>query len=72
MVSFYDAMRAFEMRANDHRMQWRRVLSPGSAMLFDNWRVLHGRTSYTGHRHLCGGYVNREDFESRLRVALAP
>jgi trimethyllysine dioxygenase len=70
MIRFYDAMRAFEVRVNDHRMQWRRVLSPGSAMLFDNWRVLHGRTSYTGHRHLCGGYVNREDFESRLRMAL--
>jgi trimethyllysine dioxygenase len=70
MNSFYDAIRAFEMRANDHRMQWRRVLTPGSAMLFDNWRVLHGRTSYTGHRHLCGGYVNREDFESRLRMVL--
>ena len=71
MNRFYDAMRAFETRANDHRLQWRRVLTPGSAMLFDNWRVLHGRTSYTGHRHLCGGYVNREDFESRLRLSLA-
>ena len=29
MKRFYDAMRAFEARANDHRMQWRRVLSPG-------------------------------------------
>jgi hypothetical protein len=29
--------------------------------------VLHGRTAYSGHRHLCGAYVNREDFESRLR-----
>jgi trimethyllysine dioxygenase len=70
MTRFYDAMRAFEARANDRRMQWRRLLSPGSAMLFDNWRVLHGRTAYTGHRHLCGGYVNHEDFESRLRLAL--
>lgn len=71
MARFYDAMRAFEVRVNDHRMQWRRVLEPGSAMLFDNWRVLHGRTSYTGHRHLCGGYVNREDFESRLRLSVS-
>ena len=71
MARFYDAMRAFEVRVNDHRMQWRRVLSPGAALLFDNWRVLHGRTSYTGHRHLCGGYVNREDFESRLRLSVA-
>ncbi len=69
MEQFYEALRAFEALANDHRLQWRRVNPPGEAMLFDNWRVLHGRTSYTGHRHLCGAYVNREDFESRLRLA---
>jgi trimethyllysine dioxygenase len=71
MEAFYAALRAFEAVANDHRLQWRRANPPGDAMLFDNWRVLHGRTSYTGHRHLCGAYVNREDYESRLRLALA-
>ena len=71
MEQFYDALRAFEALANDHRLQWRRVNPPGDAMLFDNWRVLHGRTAYTGHRHLCGAYVNHEDYESRLRLAMA-
>lgn len=69
MDRFYAALRAFEALANDHRLQWRRVNPPGEAMLFDNWRVLHGRTAYTGHRHLCGAYVNHEDYESRLRLA---
>lgn len=68
MRAFYDAVRAFEALANDHRLQWRRVLRPGEAVLFDNWRVLHGRASYSGHRHMAGAYVNREDFESRLRT----
>lgn len=68
MNRFYDALRAFERRANDVRLQWRRVNPPGDAMLFDNWRVLHGRLSYTGHRHLCGCYINREDYLSRRRV----
>jgi trimethyllysine dioxygenase len=68
MLAFYNALRRFEELANDHRLQWRRVNPPGQAMLFDNWRVLHGRCAYTGHRHLCGGYVNREDYESRRRV----
>jgi trimethyllysine dioxygenase len=68
MAAFYDALRAFETLANDQRLQWRRANPPGDAMLFDNWRVLHGRTAYTGHRHLCGAYVNHEDFESRRRV----
>ena len=65
--AFYDALRAFEDLANDERLQWRHVLAPGEAMLFDNWRVLHGRKAYSGTRTLCGAYLNHEDFESRLR-----
>ena len=68
MADFYEALRAFEALANDRSLQWRRVNRPGTAMLFDNWRVLHGRAAYSGHRHLCGAYVNREDFESRRRL----
>lgn len=68
MAAFYDALRAFERIANDPANQWRRVLRPGDAVLFDNWRVLHGRAAYSGHRHLAGAYVNREDYESRLRT----
>ena len=69
MVALYDALRAFDLMANDRSFQWRHVLRPGEAMLFDNWRVLHGRTAYTGTRRLCGAYLNHEDFESRLRLA---
>jgi trimethyllysine dioxygenase len=71
MVQLYDALRAFDLLANDERLQWRHVLAPGEALLFDNWRVLHGRHSYTGVRRLCGAYLNHEDFESRLRLATA-
>ena len=67
MIAFYDALRVFDTIVNDAAMQWRHVLAPGEAMLFDNWRVLHGRCAYTGLRRMCGGYVNREDVESRLR-----
>ena len=71
MRRFYEALRAFERRVNDERLQWRRVNRPGDALVFDNWRVLHGRLSYTGHRHLCGCYVNREDYLSRRRMLAA-
>ncbi|MDH4354197.1 MAG: trimethyllysine dioxygenase [Actinomycetota bacterium] len=69
MTAFYAAIRTFEEIANDARLQWRHVLAPGEAMLFDNWRALHGRAAYTGKRKLCGSYLNHEDFESRLRLA---
>ncbi len=67
MLAFYDALRVFEELANDTSMQWRHVLQPGEAMLLDNWRVLHGRAAYSGLRRMCGGYLNRDDVESRLR-----
>jgi trimethyllysine dioxygenase len=68
MTRLYDALRAFDTLANSEAMQWRQVLRPGNALLFDNWRVLHGRFAYTGKRTLCGAYLNHEDFESRLRI----
>jgi trimethyllysine dioxygenase len=71
MQRFYDALRSLERRLDDARLQWRRVNPPGDAMLFDNWRVLHGRLSYTGDRHLCGCYINREDYLSRRRLLTA-
>ncbi len=70
MLDFYDAIRLFDEIANEPAMQWRHVLRPGQALLFDNWRVLHGRSAYSGVRRMCGGYLNREDVESRLRQLL--
>ena len=46
-------------------------LAPGTALLFDNGRTLHGRRAYQGFRRLCGAYLNREDFDSKLRVLRA-
>ncbi len=70
MLDFYDGIRLFDEIANEPSMQWRHTLQPGQALLFDNWRVLHGRSAYRGVRRMCGGYLNREDFESRLRQLL--
>ena len=71
MQQFYRALRYFDQLANDESMQWRRVLAPGEMIVFDNWRLLHGRTAYAGQRKMAGCYVNREDYESCLRTAQA-
>lgn len=68
MIQFYDAIRAFEEIVNEPSMQWRHILRPGQALLFDNWRTLHGRGAFRGARKMCGGYLNREDVESKLRL----
>jgi len=41
-------------------------MKPGNLVTIDNWRVLHGRNAFTGHRRLTGCYLNREDLENRM------
>ena len=68
MSQFYTAYKIFHNLANDLSRQFEFMLNPGKVLTFDNWRLLHARSSLTGYRQLCGGYHNREDFESRLRT----
>jgi trimethyllysine dioxygenase len=65
---FYRALATFAGLCADPSLHYRRRLLPGSVLLFDNWRLLHARDAYVGHRRLAGAYLNREDVESRLRV----
>lgn len=71
MASFYRAYGELHRRIID-QANWLKIpLRPGMALIFDNWRLLHGRMGYTGKRVFCGCYHNREDFESRLRTVAA-
>ncbi|XP_020499005.2 trimethyllysine dioxygenase, mitochondrial [Labrus bergylta] len=42
-------------------------LTPGKVIFIDNWRVMHGRESFTGVRQLCGCYLTRDDVLSAAR-----
>jgi hypothetical protein len=44
-------------------------LTAGKVLAIDNWRVLHGRRAFTGHRRMLGAYLSREDYESRRIMA---
>ena len=69
IADIYHAIQTFTKSMRDIENQYRFLLKPGRAVIFDNHRVLHARMSFTGNRRLCGGYVNREDWRSRARVA---
>jgi trimethyllysine dioxygenase len=71
MNAFYRALKLFNQLINDPANELTMRLAPGTALLFDNWRTLHGRRAYQGFRRLCGAYLNKEDFESKLRVLRA-
>jgi trimethyllysine dioxygenase len=68
MNAFYRALKLFNEAINDPSNEITMRLAPGTALLFDNWRTLHGRRAYQGFRKLCGAYLNKEDFDSKLRV----
>jgi len=65
---WYDAARLWNDILKREDCEYWEQLVPGRALIFDNWRVLHGRSKFTGKRRMCGGYINRDDFMSRWRT----
>lgn len=68
MRRWYRAYRTFHQLIVDETSWWVGRLEPGDALIFDNWRCLHGRLAYTGKRSFFGCYLNHEDLESKLRT----
>ena len=65
---FYEAISLFDNLANSKQYQWRHILKPGELLIFNNWRVLHGRGSFNGKRRMNGCYINKEDFDSSCKI----
>ena len=71
MPAYYRAYRTFMAMTRDPAYQITFKLAAGEMIVFDNRRVLHGREAFdpsTGFRHLHGCYVDRGEFNSRLRL----
>ena len=67
---FYEALREWTriLKAKENEV-WIN-LQPGLAVMVDNWRVLHGRSAFTGHRRMVGSYHGMDDYRSRYRVVV--
>ncbi|KAF7176787.1 hypothetical protein CNMCM7691_003947 [Aspergillus felis] len=65
---WYNAARHFNNIIQRPGVEIWTQLQPGTALIFDNWRMLHGRSEFTGKRRMCGGYINNDDFISRYRL----
>jgi gamma-butyrobetaine dioxygenase len=55
-------------------MQFTYLMKPGDLHIFDNHRVLHGRTAFEtagGDRHLQQCSINRDEFHNTLRTMAA-
>jgi len=75
---FYGAYRRLALLLRDARFQLRMHLQAGTLVVFDNQRILHGRTPFSSARyprHLRGCYLARDSVYSEtalLRRKLAP
>lgn len=65
---WYDAAREFDALVKQKENEYWEQLQPGRVLIFDNWRVLHGRSAFQGKRRICGGYVNRDDWISKYKM----
>lgn len=65
---FYKAVRKWYSIISSPENEIFYQLRPGQCLIFDNWRCFHLRTEFTGKRRLCGAYINRDDFVSKLRI----
>ena len=67
----YQAIKAFWNIINTTQLKYEYLMQPGDLHIFDNHRVLHGRTAFdsaTCVRHLQQCSVNRDEFHSNLRT----
>jgi len=69
---FYAAVRRWWQLLDDPQVTNEIALAPGELLLFDNHRMLHGRTAFelgaSGRRRLVGCYLHADDVASRHAV----
>jgi gamma-butyrobetaine dioxygenase len=70
VAEWYEAYLALLALVDDPGWQFRLRLEAGDLVLFDNERILHGRTGFagTGNRRLQGCYADRDGLLSTLAV----
>ena len=68
---FYKARSFFIKLCNSKKFVIKFKLNPGDLLIMDNYRILHGRTSYSmkiGERYLQGCYIDHDSTESKLNI----
>jgi gamma-butyrobetaine dioxygenase/trimethyllysine dioxygenase len=72
VVDYYEALRVFLDYLYDEKNRLVVKIGAGQMLIFNNQRLLHGRTEFdpaTSHRHVRSCNVDLDEFYSSLRVA---
>lgn len=68
MPQFYKDLRLLTAEIQKPSNEWWFKLKPGTVVIFNNWRLLHGRAAYSGQREMTGCYISRTEFLSVART----
>ncbi|WP_148639396.1 TauD/TfdA family dioxygenase [Aquimarina longa] len=70
MLTYYKAYQYFENQLQNRDNQLQFKLNPSDLIIYDNERILHGRTSYSlhGERHLQGCYTDKDALYSKINI----
>ena len=68
VARFYDAIRHLHSLIYGEQFVYEFTLAPGQLLMVNNRRLFHGRKEFSGYRKLCGGIINREEWQSTLKV----
>ncbi|KAG5634902.1 hypothetical protein H0H81_000373 [Sphagnurus paluster] len=65
---WYNAIRLWNKCLTSPDSEFWIQLRPGTVVVIDNHRVLHGRSAFDGKRRMCGAYVGVDEYRSKLAV----
>jgi trimethyllysine dioxygenase len=64
MLEWYRAAKLWDELLSSGDFEVEVKLQPGEPVVFDNWRILHGRKKFEGKRRMCGAYIGMDDFKA--------
>jgi len=65
---WYNAIRMWHKFLTSPDSEYWVQLTPGTAVVINNHRVLHGRSAFDGKRRMCGAYIGMDEYRSKLSV----
>ncbi|KIY68850.1 Trimethyllysine dioxygenase [Cylindrobasidium torrendii FP15055 ss-10] len=65
---WYNAIRLWHKGITSPDAEYWVQLTPGTAVVINNHRVLHGRSAFDGKRRMCGAYIGIDEYQSKLSV----
>lgn len=68
LEKLYEAMRIWNRLLKISDSEYWVQLTPGTVVIMNNHRVLHGRSAFTGRRRMCGAYIGIDEYTSKLAV----